>query len=301
MTEEKENSQDQIKQIEGLKLTLEGELMEDGNIEYKTLVRALTGTTGALDEIARLANFRYELTYRVSPPKQKCFEITIQSIGWIGAVVPLLPGMETTVKSLITFFIEYVKLKTAMRGEPITRDKIQANGNKGIFIKGSNNNLTFNISPEFAMAAIESTVLNKKIDEAATSIAKDTAVDSLKYSLLGEKPEEITITKSELDYLRFSEEFHQQEDQLVGYVREIDNTDYKGNLNVIDGVKIKMVKFELDIKDISRLEETVSNLCIAEAKKARVALVGEKILHKNGRIKLVKVYDIRIIDGDLGI
>ena len=280
---------------EDLIVTLEGDLMVDGAIEYKTLVKILTGTAGAIDEIGRISNFPHQISYTVKPPKEKCFEIIFRAVELVGAVSPLIPNLITG-KDLLGFFIEYLKLKASTKDRKIARKDIIANGNTGITIIGNDNNIHFNIPLEIALGAVGSRSLNKKVDEAITAMAKDTSVDSLEYVLPGEEKKQIKIPKTEIDQFRYVEETTQQEDQLVGYVREIDNTDYKGYLNILDGGKFKSIRFELDIKDISRLEEIVSQLCIAEATKSRVALIGEKTLDKNGHIKSVKVYDIKIVD-----
>lgn len=295
---ENKNPQTEIKEIT---LTLDGELMEGGSVDYKTLFEVIEGSIGAIEGFSRITNFNQLVSFRVKPPKEKCFEISIQAIQLLSATVPLIQSAGT-IKDVVSIFIEYLKIKKALKGEDLKQENIQTNNNGDTIIKNNHGDVVYNDNRKIfninvINKAIEDPQINKKIDRIATALEKNEQLDTISFT----EPEVeengiLSISKGETDYFKFEEKFEEKSDSLVGYVRKIDNKTNNGTIVIIEEDKEKNVNFELDIKDIKLLDKVVRNLALAEADKTRVLFFGEKTLDVRGNVKKIIVNNIDIVD-----
>lgn len=295
---ENKTPQTEIKEIT---LTLDGELMEGGSVDYKTLFEVIEGSVGAIEGFSRITNFNQIVSFRVKPPKEKCFEISIQAIQLLSATVPLIQSAGT-IKDVVSFFIEYLKIKKALKGEDLKQENVQTNNNGDTVIKNNkgdvvyvDNRKIFNIN--VVNKAIEDPQINKKIDRIATALEKNEQLDTISFTEPEvEKDGILSISKKETDYFKYTEKYEEKSDSLVGCVRKIDNKTNNGTIVVTEGDKEKNINFELDIKDIKLLDKVVRNLALAEADKTRVLFLGEKTLDLKGNIKKIVVNNIDIVD-----
>lgn len=292
------NSQTEIKEII---LTLDGNLMEDGSVDYRTLFEVIDGSVGAIEGFSRIVNFNQVVSFRVKPPKMGSFEISIQAVQWLGMAVPFIQEAGN-IKDVVAFFIEYLKIKKALKGEDLKKENVQTNNNGDLIIRNNSGSIVYNdnrkiVNINVINSAIEDPHINKKIDRIATALEKNEQIDTIKFT----EPEllennELTLEKSDVEYFKYKEKFEEQADNLVGYVRKIDNKTNNGMITVTENDKEKSVSFELDIKDIQLLEKVVRNLALAEANKTRVVFSGEKTLDSKGKIKKIVVNNIDIVD-----
>ena len=292
---ENKNKQKEIKEIT---LTLKGELMEGGSIEYKTLFEIIDGSVGAIEGFARISSLNQIVSYRVKPPRVGSFEISIQAVQHLGVAVLPLIGEEGTIKDIVSFFIEYIKIKKALKGEKLKRENVQTNNNGDLIIKNNEGSIVYNdnrkiVNINVINNAIEDPQINKKIDKIATALEKNEQIDEISFTDPEVKDDTLSITKEEAKYFKYEERIEEKPDQLVGTIRMINNKTNKGIITVFEGEKEKAVDFELDIKDINLMEKIVRNLAIAEANKTRVLFTGEKIL-QDGKLKKVIVNNVDI-------
>ena len=288
-------------EIKEIILTLDGELMEGGSIDYRTLFDVIDGSVGAIESFARISNFNQIVSYRVKPPKEKCFEISIQAVQLLGYAVPLFQTAGT-IKDVISFFIEYLKIKKALKGEEIKRENIQTSDTGNTIIKNKNGSIVYTdnrkiVNQNIIINAVADSHLNKKIDKIATALEKNEQVDTLTFTDPDlTKSDPLSISKGETEYFKYEERFEEKSDNIVGYVRKIDNKTNNGMITIVENDKEKSVIFELVIEDIKSLDKVVRNLALAEANKTRTIFSGEKILDSKGKIKKIIVNNVDIID-----
>ena len=293
------NPQTKVKEIT---LTLEGDLMDGGSVDYRTVFDVIDGSVGAIDGFSRIANFNQVVSFRVKPPKEKCFEITIQAVQLL--TVATLPLIESagTIKDIVSFYIEYLKIKKALKGEELKKENIQTNSNGDVFIKNNSGVIVYSdnrkiVNMSIISKAVDDPQINKKIDKIVSALERNEQVDTLTFSdHEDERVTDLTISKQETDYFKYKEKIEESSDSLVGYVRKIDNKTNNGMITVLENDKEKSVLFELDIRDIGALDKVVRNLALAEANKTRVVFFGEKTLDSKGVIKKLIVRDVDIVD-----
>jgi len=289
------------KHIETIKLTLGGELVEGGSIHYKTLVDVLEGTVGALEGMTLVVKHKGLIDFNVRPPKEKCFEISLDVVEWLGATVPFI-GQSGSIQDIIKIFLDYIKIKKGLKGEKIKPANFQKNERGDTVIKDNSGKIIIqdnSINVNLMLNVQNDSRVNKKIDRVAKAIEDNKRVDSLSYSKDLDKP--VNIPRAEAEYLRYQEVIEQKPDTVVGFIRKIDNKVFKGVLVVDDDGRNKNVDFELDIKDLKLLDKIVSNLAYAEADKVRVIMAGEKIYGSGNKLKKVIVNDVDIPDSRFDI
>jgi hypothetical protein len=282
-------------------LTIDGDLMDGGSVDYRTVFDVIDGSVGAIESFSRLSNFSPAVSFRVRPPKKGSFEISLLAVQLLTNAVPLLPYVGT-IKDVTSFFIEYMKIKKALKGEDLKKENIQTNENGGVTIKNNSGSIVYNdnrkiTNVNIVAKAVDDPHLNKKIDKIVTALEKNEQIDTVTFT----DPELnenniLEISKNEVDYFKYEEKFEEKSDNLVGYVRKIDNKTNNGMITVTENDKEKSIIFELDIKDIKVLEKVVRNLALAEANKTRVVFSGEKTLDSKGKIKKIIVTDVDIVD-----
>lgn len=295
---ENDNQQTETKEII---LKLEGDLMVEGSVDYRTLFDVIEGSVGVIEGFSRLSNFTQVVSFRVKPPKKGSFEISLLAVQLLGNAVPLLP-YAGTIKDVASFFIEYLKIKKALKGEDLKKENILTNDNGSVSIKNNSGSIVYNdnrksINVNIIAKAVDDPQLNKKIDKVMTAIEKNTQIDSISFTEADvEEDKTLIISREETGFFKYSDKFEEQADNLVGYVRKIDNKTNNGTITVTENDKEKSINFEIDIKDIDVLDKVVRNLALAEANKTRVMFVGEKTLDSKGKIKKITVNDINIVD-----
>jgi hypothetical protein len=280
-----------------ISLIFRGELMVNGSLEYKTLLEAVDGMAGSMESFTRLTNFKSPINYYVLPPKEGSFHIALQAVELMAATSPLWP-QTSDIKDIAELFLEYLKIKRALRGEDLKEGNVQSNNgkteiknNRGdvVYIdqkKTTNINVVINASNDIS--------LNKKIDRIATALEKSNLADSLALGFDGE--DVIEIPKSDIPYYKYQEKIQEKPDSIVGYIRRIDNRTNKGLVVILEEEKEISVNFELELKEIEKLEKIVKNLALAEANNAKVVLMGEKRLDGSGKLKKLIVNDVEIVD-----
>lgn len=282
-------------------LTIDGDLMVEGSVDYRTLFDVIDGSVGAIEGFSRITSFTQVVSFRVKPPKKGSFEISLMAIQLLGSAVPLLPHAGT-IKDVASFFIEYLKIKKALKGEDLKRENVQTNKNGNTVIRNNDGSVVYIdnrkiISPNIIINASTDTQLNKKIDKIVTALEKNEQIDTLTFTDPEvEEDNTLSISKKETDYFKYTEKFEEKSDNLVGYIRKIDNKTNNGMITVTENDKEKSVIFELDIKDIKLLEKVVRNLALAEANKTRVIFFGEKTLDSKGKLKKIIVNNVDIVD-----
>lgn len=282
-------------------LTLDGDLMVEGSVDYRTLFDVIEGSVGAIEGFSRLADFNQVVSFRVKPPKKGSFEISLLAVQLLNSTVPLLPHIGT-IKDVTSFFIEYLKIKKALKGEELKKENILTNDNGSVSIKNNSGSIVYNdnrksVNVNIIARAIDDPTLNKKVDKIMTAIEKNTQIDSISFTETDfENDNTLRISREEAEYFKYTEKFEAQSDNLVGYVRKIDNKTNNGTITIDENGKEKTVLFELDIKDIEQLDKIVRNLALAEANKTRVVFSGEKTLDSKGKIKKIIVNDVSIVD-----
>lgn len=288
------------KEIREIILKLDGVLMDSGSVEYKTLFEIIDGSVGAIEGFARISNLNQIVSYRVRPPRVGSFEISIQAVQLIGVVT--LPFIQNagTIKDVVSIFIEFIKIKKALKGEKLKRENVQTNNNGDLVVKNNTGLIVYNdnrkiVNINVINNAIEDPQINKKIDRIATALEKNEQVDEISFTDPEVKDDVLSIAKEEAKYLKYEEKIEEKPDQLVGNIRMIDNKTNRGIITVLEGEKEKAIDFELEIKDINLLEKIVRNLAIAEANKTRVLFTGERIIQE-GKIKKVIVNNVDIPD-----
>lgn len=295
---ENSNPQTETKEII---LTLDGSLMVEGSVDYRTLFDVIDGSVGAIEGFSRISNFTQVVSFRVKPPKKGSFEISLLAVQLLTNAVPLLPHVGT-IKDVASFFIEYLKIKKALKGEELRKENVLTNDNGSVSIKNNSGSIVYNdnrksINVNILSKAVDDPNLNKKIDKIMTAIEKNTQIDSISFTQTDiEEDNTFDIKREEAGYFKYSEKFEERSDNLVGYVRKIDNKTNNGTITVTENDKEKSVNFEIDIKDISVLDKVVRNLALAEANKTRVMFIGEKTLDSRGKIKKIIVNNIEIVD-----
>lgn len=108
----------------------------------------------------------------------------------------------------------------------------------------------------------------------------------IKYDTKDEENIIARIDNKNYPYLKYNPEVQQAEDKIRARIRSVDNKTGNGKLWV-DEDKKESCNFEIEIKEIAKLEKVISNLAMAESKNATVFITGNKEF-ENG--KLVKVY-----------
>lgn len=297
---ENKNQQTATKEII---LTLDGDLMVDGSVDYKTLFEVIEGSVGAIEGFSRVANFSQAVSFRVKPPRMGSFEISIQAVQLLGSAVPLLQNAGT-INDVVSFFIEYLKIMKAMKGESLKRENVQTNNNGDVIIKNNAGSIVYHdnrkiVNINVINNAIEDPQINKKIDKIATALEKNEQVDEISFADPEAEDDAFSISKEEAKYFKYYEKIEEKPDQLVGHIRMIDNKTNKGIVMVLEEGKEKALDFELEINDIALLEQIVSNLALAEANKSRVLFTGGKIFQE-GKVKKIMVNNVEIVDKALG-
>ena len=282
-------------------VTLDGDLMENGSVSYRTLLDVLMGTTGAIEEVCHISNLPSRVTFNIKAPREKCFEVTLQAIEYVAAAIPLFQS-PTSVQNAITIFLEYLKVLKSLKGEPLKRDRIVENKNGNVQIVNKTGKVVYIdqrkiLNVTLLVDANDSLRLGREISKMASALSKDEKLDTL--SLSSSDSGEFAMIKTEADSFMFEEKTYEKTDSIVGYVRKVDNRTYKGTVVVMDGEKERTVPFELDIKDVGRLDAIVTNLALAEAHKARVLFVGERIQDNKGKLKKIVISDTQAIDSKL--
>ncbi|MFH1233377.1 MAG: hypothetical protein V1649_01860 [Patescibacteria group bacterium] len=289
----------QNKVVKEITVTLEGELLkESGNsIEYKVLFDLIDGTAGSLERVSKILNQGGDLTFYIKPPREKCFEIVVQAVHWVGNIaIPLLP-YANGIKESISVFLGYLEIKKALKGEPLTKEMVQTNDAGDTIIKDNKGTVYYTdrrnvLNVNIINAANGDPSLNKKIDKIAKALEQSINADKLSFG--DEEGEKFGLSKKEVEYLKYEEKTEERPDSAIGFIRNINNKTFKGALTIIDDEKERGVPFELDIKDIGKLEKIVSNLAIAEGYQSKVRLIGERIQDEQGKIKKIIVNDIEI-------
>ncbi|OHB25049.1 MAG: hypothetical protein A2542_00140 [Parcubacteria group bacterium RIFOXYD2_FULL_52_8] len=278
-------------------ITIDGTLMKSsGNaVEYRSLFNLVDGTAGTLEEFSKILDQNGDLTFFVKPPKEKCFEIAMQAVQWVGvASVPLLP-YANTIKESVAIFFEFLKIKKSLKDEPLTKDKIQTNEAGNVVIRNNQGNITYIdnrkiLNANIVAGAADNIGLNKKIDKIARAIQDNTKADSISFG--DEDGRQLDLAKEDAGYLRYEEKTEERPDSVIGFIRSIDNKLFKGSLTIVDGEKQKSIPFEIVIKDLNKMEKVVSSLALAEAYKTKVRLIGERFQGEHGKIKKIIVNDI---------
>lgn len=284
-------------------LTLDGDLMVGGSIDYKTLFDVIEGSIGAIEGFSRVANFNQAVSYRLKPPKENCFEISIQAVQLLGTAVPLLQTAGT-ISDVVSFFIEYLKIVKALKGEGLRKENVQTNNNGDVIVENNTGDIVYHdnrkiINYNVVINAIEDPQINKKIDRIATALERNEQIDEISFADPEAENDTLLISKEEAKYFKYIERVEERPEQLVGHIRMIDNKTNKGIVMVLEDEKERALEFEVDIKDINLLEQTVSNLALAEANKSRVLFTGEKIL-QDSKVKKIVVNNVEIVDKELG-
>lgn len=284
--------------VQDLKVTLEGDLMENGAIEYKILFEIIDGVATSVDRFSKISNYSQPIDYCLKPPKEKCFEIILQASELVGATVPLIPNA-SSIKDLMVLLIEYMKIKKSLKGEELTKEKIQTNESGNTVIKNINGDVTYIdqrkvVNKNIIVAAADDIPLNKKIDTIANALEKSTKADKLLLGGIEEEP--FSILKKEVPYFKYTETIQEQPNSAAGYVRQINDKTFKGILTTEEGGREQAVNFEIDIKDIKTLDETIRSLAIAEGTKQRVVLIGERQIDGSGKLKKFIANEAKIPD-----
>jgi|GEM_PF-6316045 len=288
--------------IETVKLTLNGELMVGGTIEYKTLIEIIEGTVGAIESIVRFSNHKSPIAFNLQPPKEKCFEISLQVVEWAGVAVSLLPNA-ATIKDVVAFYLEFLKIKRSLQGEEIKRENILTNENGSVQIKNNSGSVVYEdhrkiTNVNLILNANADPQFNKKIDKIAHAVADSKQMDKLSFDV--PSGDNFQITQKDAPFYSYIEQEEQKPDSVVGYIRRIDNKTNKGVIVIQDDGKDRNVDFEVDIKDIKLLDKIVSNLAHAEAERARVVFTGERVTDAQGKLKKIIANDVDIPDAKLG-
>jgi hypothetical protein len=295
------DNSDQQKRIHEITLRLEGDAMLNGAVEYKTLFEVIDGTAGSIESLVRISAYDRPVAFNVTPAREKCFEITLQMVEWLGVAAPLLQEAPT-IKDLTTIFLEYLKIKKALKGEDLKEGMVQNNDAGGVTITNGSGAVIYNdnrtiINKNTIVNVAKDPALNKKVDKIAKALEKSGIVDSLEYD---QEEETLIISKNDSKFFEYEEKFEEKPDSITGYIREINNKTSKGLIVTDDEGSERCVYFEIDIDDISLLEKVVTNLAIAEADRSLVVMTGEKILYGNGKPKKILVKDIDIPNKKLG-
>lgn len=285
-----------------IKVNLSGALMADGRIHYKTLMGILEGLSDGIEGAADVANLRKKIEFTISPPREGSFEITMFAQQALGVTATLLQ-QAGNVKNVTDVFFEYLKIKKALMGEKLVPALVSVNASGGVSVKNKSGSIVYNdnrkiITQTFVFGAMDHPKLNKAIEKVATTIQRDSNIDTL--SLSAGDTEEFQISRTEADFFEFDDSLIENKDGLVGSVRKIDNKTYKGTLTILSPNGEQGVNFELDIEDIGRLEAITRNLALAEAQRSRVRLIGKKQQDSEGNLKKIIVNDIELLDKPLG-
>lgn len=279
-----------------VKVTLKGELMEKGSIEYKTLFDVIDGTASSVERLSKLSNYDRPITFYVSPPKEGSFEIVLHMKEFIGAAIPLIQ-MVPNIKDVAVNVIEYIKILKSLKGEKLTKEKIQTNENGGVIIKDNKGNVTYvdnskKVNINLIMNASGDANLNKKISKIAEALEQSKIADQL--ILDDGENESVDLSKDDVVALKYQEVIEERPESVVGKIRQINNRTNKGIIVVDDGDSERAVNFEIDIKDISKLDSTVRNLAIAEGTGQRVLFVGERQIDSQGKLKKMIVNEVEM-------
>lgn len=286
------------KTTETIILTMDGELLQGGSIEYKTLLDVLDGTVGVIEGVIRAANHKQLINFNVRPPKEKCFQISLDVIEWAGMIKPLL-DYAPFIRDIIKNFFEYLKIKKALKGEELKQENIQKNESGNTIVKNNSGHIVYEdkrsiVNNNIIINLNNDSLANKKLDKVVKAIEANKNLDSLSYTPVS--GEGFIIPRSEADYFKYQETIEQIPDSVVGYIRKIDNQNFRGVTIVQEDGKEKSIEFELDIKEIKLLDKIASNLAHAEADKIRVVLTGEKIYDSRKKLKKIIVNDVDIPD-----
>lgn len=292
------------KEVKEIILTLEGELMEEGSVDYKTLFDVIEGSVGAIQGFARISNFNQLVSYKVRPPRIGSFEITLQAVQWIGAATLPIIQNAGTIKDVVSFFIEYMKIKKALKGEQLKPENIQTNDNGDITIKNESGSVIYNDNRKITnvniiIEASTDSAINKKIDRIAEALEKDKQIDQISFKD-SDLNDDLFITSEEARHLKYQEKIEIKPDQLIGRIRMINDKNNKGLVTASVGDKELDIPFDIAITDIELLEKVVRNLAFAEGNRSRVLFTGEKTIDSKGKVKKIIVNDIDIPDQTLG-
>lgn len=294
-------AQSKEKITETIILTIDGKLSEGGSIEYKTLLDVLDGTVGIIEGVIRATKHKQLINFNVRPPKEKCFQISIEAIEWVGATKPLFECIPF-VQNIIKFFFEYLKIKKALKGEELKLGNIQKNESGNTIVKNNSGQIVYNdrrniVNKNIIVNLSNDPFANKKLDKVAQAIETNKNIDGLSFAPIS--GEGVQIPRNEAGYFKYQEKTEQRPDSVVGFIRKIDNKNFKGVVIIQDGDQGRNVDFELrieDVQDLKILDKIVSNLAHAEADKLRVVLAGKKVFDSRGKLKKIVVNDVNIPD-----
>ena len=130
----------------------------------------------------------------------------------------------------------------------------------------------------------------KNIEKLAPISENDIEEVYIKYDDKGKENIITKVNSKVYPYLKYSPEIQQTRDKIRAKVRSVDNKTGNGKLWV-DEDKKESCNFEIEIKDISKLEKVISNLAMAESKNATVSITGNKEF-ENGKLAKVYIFDI---------
>ncbi|MBU1179727.1 hypothetical protein KJ885_02185 [Patescibacteria group bacterium] len=286
---------------ETITLTMDGELLEGGSIEYKTFLDVLDGTVGAIEGMVRATQYKQLINFNIRPPKEKCFQISLEVFEWLGAMKPLFDCIPF-VQNIVKVFFEYLKIKKALKGEEIRSENIQKNENGSTIIKNNLGRIVYEdhrkiINKNTIVNLNNSPFVNKKLDKVAQAIEMNKKIDNLSYTPVS--GEGIQISRNEAEYFKYQEKTEQRPDSVIGFIRKIDNKNFRGVVIIQDDGRERNVDFALSIEnvpDLRLLDKIVSNLAHAEADKLRVVLTGEKVFDSREKLKKIIVKDVNIPD-----
>jgi hypothetical protein len=216
-----------------------------------------------------------------------------------GAAVPLIQEAPS-VSKLVRFFIEYLNIKRSLEGEELTQDKIQTNENGDVTITNNEGEITYIDNRQITNVnlikdASQDPKFNKNVEKIAQTLSQSKRADRLSFGD-NEGNDIASFDKNEAPYFEYHEKIEENPRSTAGYIRQVNNRTHKGIVVIQDGESERSVWFELDIKNIEKLEQTVRNLAIAEGTEQQVHLIGEQVTDSEGKIKKIIVNEVEIPD-----
>ncbi|MFA5730004.1 MAG: hypothetical protein WC938_02170 [Candidatus Paceibacterota bacterium] len=117
----------------------------------------------------------------------------------------------------------------------------------------------------------------------------------VEYEENSERRKVLEVNTETHEYLKYSPDTKELEDKVRAKIRLVDNKGGNGKL-WLDEAKKESCNFEIDIKDIGKLEKVISSLALAEGKNEWVLISGRKEYRGS---KLFKIYieDIDLLGG----
>lgn len=277
-----------------LHLKFEGLDMESGRIDAADFIQTVTATTESLrfigKEVGGAKNKQVQID--IVALREGSFEvdlaITVKDLEEIApGLVPLLVDVHiiSTAKQLIEILKSLLEVKKILKGEkPSKVEIIQNDGSPHVAIHGNGGTVNVNIT---TFNLLQSEGMNKRLHKIFQPLLKeDSQLESIEISDEEKQPTE--VNKIEAAYFKKEEQLQTVAHRMRGIITAMDRKTNNGKISIGD----KRVNFEVELKDISKLDKVIDGLIESMKTKVAIIVIGEAAFDYESNLRHIRINDI---------